>query len=88
MGAPPLTSATDSLPPYFVPNLGPSIDMNPATAEWAERVGRRIERAEYTDLAAARTFAANIHSRVEAASGAPIDAPAADRPSAKPVRPD
>ena len=55
---------------YFVPFLGPSIYMNASTEAWAERVGKRIERKEFADAAAARAFARNIRSRVEDEKGA------------------
>ncbi len=60
---------------YFVPYLGPSIYMNAATESWAERIGKRIERKEFSDFAAAKRFADNIHSRVEDEKGNPCEAP-------------
>jgi|SoiMethySBSTD1v2_1073268.scaffolds.fasta_scaffold933618_2 hypothetical protein len=54
---------------WFVPNLGPSVYMSPATEAWAERTGHKIERKEFSDLSAARRFAESINSRVEDEKG-------------------
>jgi len=60
---------------YFVPNLGPSVCMSPETEAWAERIGKRIERKEFSDYAAAKAFADNIRSRVEDEKGNPCEPP-------------
>ena len=55
---------------WFVPNLGPSVYMSPVTEAWAERTGHKVERKEFSDIAAARLFACSIYSRVEDEKGA------------------
>jgi len=57
---------------YFVPFLGPSIYMTAEAAAWAERIGKKIEKKEFDDLEAAKTFARRIFSRVEDAKAAVV----------------
>jgi hypothetical protein len=75
---------------YFVPWLGPLVYMTPVTEAWAERIGKKVERREFSDLEAARAFARHIYSRVEEEKGKVVwdsrqpGAPAASAPQAAP----
>lgn len=49
---------------YYVPNVGPSIYMTEAAEKWAERIGSKIEKAEFRDFEKAKVFARRILSTV------------------------
>ena len=54
---------------YYVPNAGPSVQMTPAAQKWVEKIGSRIEKKEFSDLAMAQQFAERIQSTVQDARG-------------------
>jgi hypothetical protein len=66
---------------YYVPNLGPSVYMTPAALEWAERVGQKVEKAEYADVEEAKSFARRIRSKVEDKKGTVLFDPAQPEPA-------
>ncbi len=60
---------------YYVPNLGPGIYMTEEAHSWAERVGQKPEKKEFTDLEKAKSFALRIHSQVTDKKGTVLHDP-------------
>ena len=75
---------TEALTVYYVPNVGPSIYMTEAAVKWAERIGSKVEKAEFRDFEKAKVFATRILSTVTDKKGTVLFDPRASDPASVP----